>query len=449
MRLLWIRSGGIAGTPPEWAVSAEFVDDPISGLSLLRQNSYSAVFATTPIGDWQAGELLDEIQRINASVPVVIQDAAVSLAEAVGLVKLGAFTVIGADSGFAESNQVLDQLRQQAASVTEEPNEEPWRRLLVGRSRALRKVAEVIRLIGPRKCTVLISGETGTGKELIARAIHMASPRAHLPMISVNCSALPENLLEAELFGHVKGAFTGAVTQRAGRFEQAHRSTIFLDEIGDMPVSIQAKLLRVLQEREFQRLGSSETLRVDVRIIAASNADLLERVRQGRFREDLYYRLNVVPLASPPLRERTTDIPLLVEHFIQKACEQENLPRKRIAPEAVEQLCGQPWPGNVRQLENTIEMAVALSGDRLFLQSSDLRLPPPPRKFLLPEDRAIVAVPEEGLDYEATVGRFELSLLEQALKRTGGNKKQAAEILRLKRTTLAAKLKSLEAVASC
>ncbi|MCL4851773.1 MAG: sigma-54 dependent transcriptional regulator [Bryobacteraceae bacterium] len=449
MRLLWIRPGGSVDTPPEWPVSAEFVDDPISGLSLLRQNSYSAIFATTPIGDWQAGELLDEIQRINASIPVVIQDAAASLAEAVRLVKLGAFSVIGADSEFAESNQVLDQLRQHAASVTEEPNEEPWRRLLVGKSRALRNVAEVIRLIGPRKCTVLISGETGTGKELIARAIHMASPRAHLPMISVNCSALPENLLEAELFGHVKGAFTGAVTQRAGRFEQAHRSTIFLDEIGDMPVSIQAKLLRVLQEREFQRLGSSETLRVDVRIIAASNADLLERVRQGRFREDLYYRLNVVPLASPPLRERTTDIPLLVEHFIQKACEQENLPPKRIATEAVEQLCGQPWPGNVRQLENTIEMAVALSGDRLFLQSSDLRLPAPARKVLLPDNRAIVAVPDEGLDYEATVGRFELSLLEQALKRTGGNKKQAAEILRLKRTTLAAKLKSLEAAAAC
>lgn len=448
MRLLWIRPGESVDTPPEWPVSAEFVDDPVSGLSLLRQNSYSAVFATTPIGDWQAGELLDEIQRINASVPVVIQNEAASLAEAVRLVKLGAFSVIGADSGFAESNQVLDQL-QHAVSVAEEPNEEPWRRLLVGRSRALRNVAEVIRLIGPRKCTVLISGETGTGKELIARAIHMASPRAHLPMISVNCSALPENLLEAELFGHVKGAFTGAVTQRAGRFEQAHRSTIFLDEIGDMPVSIQAKLLRVLQEREFQRLGSSETLRVDVRIIAASNADLLERVRQGRFREDLYYRLNVVPLASPPLRERTTDIPLLVEHFIQKACEQENLPPKRIATEAVEQLCGQPWPGNVRQLENTIEMAVALSGDRLFLQSSDLRLPAPARKVLLPDNRAIVAVPDEGLDYEATVGRFELSLLEQALKRTGGNKKQAAEILRLKRTTLAAKLKSLEAAAAC
>jgi len=449
MRLLWIRPRGTVDTPPEWPVPAEFVEDPLSGLSMLRQNSYSAVFVTTPIGDWQAGELLDEIQRINASVPVVIQDAAASLAEAVRLVKLGAFSVIGEDSEFAESNQVLDQLRQHAASITEEPNEEPWRRMLVGKSRALRNVAEVIRLIGPRKCTVLISGETGTGKELIARAIHMASPRAHLPIISVNCSALPENLLEDELFGHVKGAFTGAVTQRAGRFEQAHRSTIFLDEIGDMPVSIQAKLLRVLQEREFQRLGSSETLRVDVRIIAASNADLLERVRQGRFREDLYYRLNVVPIASPPLRERTTDIPLLVEHFIQKVCEEENLPPKRIAREAVEQLCGQPWPGNVRQLENTIEMAVAFSGNRLFLQSCDLRLPAPARKVLLPDNRAIVAVPDEGLDYEATVGRFELSLLEQALKRTGGNKKHAAEILRLKRTTLAAKLKSLEAAGAC
>ena len=232
----------------------------------------------------------------------------------------------------------------------------------------MQDVENTIRLVGARRCTVLITGETGTGKEMAARALHMAGPRAHLPMVAVNCSALPENLLEAELFGHVKGAFTGAVNHRVGRFEQAHKSTLFLDEIGDMPMELQAKLLRVLQEREIQRLGSSETVRVDVRVVAASNANLLDLVRQGRFREDLYYRLNVVPLQMPPLRQRRGDIPLLVRHFVKKVCDAEGLPVKNVAPEAMRVLEAAPWPGNVRQLENTVEMAVVLSGDRDLLE---------------------------------------------------------------------------------
>src|SRR5580693_1514333 len=183
--------------------------------------------------------------------------------------------------------------------------EEKWRRLIIGSSQAIERTIEVIRLVGMRRATVLITGETGTGKEVVARALHLASPRAHLPMVIVNCNALPENLIEAELFGHVRGAFTGAVQHRVGRFEQAHRGTLFLDEIGDLPLDLQSKLLRVLQEREFQRVGSSETIRVDVRVLAATNVNLMERVRNGRFREDLYYRLNVVPLRVPPLRERT------------------------------------------------------------------------------------------------------------------------------------------------
>jgi len=264
-------------------------------------------------------------------------------------------------------------------------------------------------------------------------------------MVSVCCSALPENLLEAELFGHVRGAFTGAINQRIGRFEQANGSTLFLDEIGDMPLELQAKLLRVLQEREFQRLGSSETIRVDVRLIAATNADLLERVRQGRFREDLYYRLNVVPLQMPPLRERLGDVAALTHHFIQKICRLENIPLKRICGEALERLAAYSWPGNVRQLENTLERAIVLSGERAMLYPADFALSGGSARPRPEGSRALfVHVPDDGLDFEQTVGQIARSIIEQALRKTNGNKKLAADMLRLKRTTLAAKLRSLD-----
>ncbi|MBI3680171.1 MAG: sigma-54-dependent Fis family transcriptional regulator [Acidobacteria bacterium] len=322
--------------------------------------------------------------------------------------------------------------------------QESWRRLLVGQSPAMERLAEKIRLIGPKRATVLLSGETGTGKEVTARAIHAASPRSQLPMIVVNCTALPESLLEAELFGHVRGAFTGAVQNRTGRFEQAHRSTLFLDEIGDMPLDTQAKLLRVLQEREFQRIGSSETVRVDVRMIAATNLDLTGRVREGRFREDLYYRLNVVPLALPALRDRTEDIPMLAHHFVEKICRQEGIPARHFAPETIEMLHSYSWPGNVRQLENAVEQAIALSGDRLTFLPSDFLLPAAAGRRPEPDGfPRYLPLPEEGLDFEETVARLELQLLEQALQRAGGNKTQAAGMLRLKRTTLSAKLRSL------
>jgi transcriptional regulator with PAS, ATPase and Fis domain len=280
---------------------------------------------------------------------------------------------------------------------------------------------------------------------MVARALHTASPRAHLPMVAINCSAIPENLLEAELFGHVKGAFTGAVNSRIGRFEQANKGTIFLDEIGDMPLDLQAKLLRVLQEREIQRVGSSETIRVDIRVIAASNVDLLERVSQKKFREDLYYRLNVVPIHVPSLRERLTDVPLLVSHFIDKACRAEGIPTKRVGPGVIQRLCAQPWPGNVRQLENSVEMAVAISGDRTVLYPADFNLGTTPRiepASVGTNDR--FELPDHGLDFDHEVGRFERSILEQALKKAGGNKTVAADLLHLKRTTLLAKLRNLE-----
>ncbi len=321
-----------------------------------------------------------------------------------------------------------------------------WPRLLVGDSPQMRRMHHIIRMVSCRRATVLITGETGTGKELVARALHLASGRCRAPLVAVNCSALPENLLEAELFGHVKGAFTGAFQHRVGRFEQAQGGTLFLDEIGDLPMELQAKLLRVLQEREFQRLGSSETMRLDIRVVAATNLDLALRIEQGRFREDLFYRLNVVPIQMPPLRERLGDIPLLVLHFVEKVCRLESIPLRTVSEDAIERLTNYSWPGNVRQLENAVEMAVAMSGDQLMLQACDFLLPepasarPPSRGNATP----FIALPDGGLDFEGTVAEIERSILDQALRRTGGNKKAAASMLRLKRTTLSAKIRALD-----
>jgi transcriptional regulator with GAF, ATPase, and Fis domain len=319
-------------------------------------------------------------------------------------------------------------------------------RFLIGDSRPMQQIGQQIRLVAPRRSTVLITGETGTGKELVARSIHAASGR-NQSLVAVNCSALPEALLEAELFGHVKGAFTGAVGHRIGRFEEANRGTIFLDEIGDMPFPLQAKLLRVIQEREFQRLGSSETVRVDVRVIAATHTNLEDLIRQGKFREDLFYRLNVVPLILPPLREHAADVPPLVLHFIEKICREEDIATKQISRETLGRLAGHDWPGNVRQLENAVEKAIVLSGERTALFPGDFPLPPRRHPVAYqPGTQPMIAVPDQGLDFERTVGSIELNILEQALRKTRGNKKLAAEMLGLKRTTLTAKLKSLAAV---
>lgn len=318
-----------------------------------------------------------------------------------------------------------------------------WRRRLVGASRATQKVAEVIRLVGPRRCTVLITGETGTGKEVVARAIHAAGPRSAGPLVALNCGAIPAALLEAELFGHTRGAFTGATQVRVGRFEQAQGGTLFLDEIGDLPLDLQSKILRVLQEREMQRLGSSETVRVDARIIAATNRDLKTLIRQGAFREDLFYRLNVVPLYIPPLRDRIADLGPLAEHFLALACAEEDVPLKRLAPQAWSVLEACDWPGNVRQLENAIASAVILSENRLVLDDSDFP-DLASRRFAAGQGLGLISLPDHGIDFTRTVNAIERDLLTQALRRTGGNKKAAAEMLRLKRTTLAAKVRVLE-----
>jgi DNA-binding NtrC family response regulator len=458
--VLWVCAGPPA---PEDAklleslgrFSIELAPDVPQALRYLEKATVEAVLANFPVPDWTAAEFLEQAQRINPSVPVMIRDRDGTLGDAVRLTRLGAHQFFGEELDPEELVQQLetaaeDRRSRELALLGEWLSHEPWRKWLVGESRAIQNVVEIIRLVGSRRCTVLVTGETGTGKEMVARALHMASPRAHLPTVIVNCSALPENLLEAELFGHVRGAFTGAINHRTGRFEQANGSTLFLDEIGDMPLELQTKLLRVLQEREFQRLGSSETIRVDIRVVAASNFNLLERVKQGKFREDLYYRLNVVPIEMPPLRARLSDVPVLVHHFIDKICRLEDIRPKQIQRETFERLCCYSWPGNVRQVENAVEMAIVMSGDRTILLPSDFPLPPQTEwKATAPETTPMIAVPDEGLDFEQTVECFERSILEQALRKAGGNKKRAADMLRLKRTTLSAKLRSLEARAVC
>jgi DNA-binding NtrC family response regulator len=320
-----------------------------------------------------------------------------------------------------------------------------WPDLLVGGGFEMRKVRHIIGLVGPRRATVLVTGESGTGKELAAKALHYASPRASGPWVAVNCGALPEHLLEDELFGHVRGAFTNAVQNRIGRFEQANGGTLFLDEIGELPLELQAKLLRVLQEREFQRLGSSETIRADVRVIAATNADLPVRVARREFREDLYYRINVVALPMPPLRDRLSDLPELAGHLLRRICDAERIPLKSLDSGALARLQSYSWPGNVRQLENALEAADALSGPRTTLTADDFPLPEAAAPGT--EDSSYeVPLPDRGLDYERTLAGIERGILAQALRRTGGNKKAAADMLGLKRTTLAAKVRSLESM---
>jgi transcriptional regulator with PAS, ATPase and Fis domain len=307
----------------------------------------------------------------------------------------------------------------------------------------MERLTEVVKLIAPRRCTVLIKGETGTGKEVLARAIHSASGRSRQAFVALNCGAIPAPLLESELFGHMRGAFTGAVMTRRGYFEMASGGTIFLDEIGDMPLELQGKLLRVLQEREIQRVGGSETIRLDLRVIAATNVDLKKRIADGRFREDLYYRLAVVVLDSPPLRERLEDVPLLAEHFVRKICAAEQLPPKRLSADAIDHLSTCSWPGNIRQLENVIEQAVALSSERMVIESSDLQVPSDRVRESIQTGRCPV-LPQSGLDFDQLTTQFELDLLSQALAASNGNRTMAANLLKMKRTTLISKLRAFD-----
>ena len=334
----------------------------------------------------------------------------------------------------ANAVEVAGANRQSSRGATLDPAD-----LLTGRGAAIQRVIEQVRLVAPKNTTVLITGETGTGKERIARAIHALSERSDREMVAVNCGGIPAGLLEDEFFGHVKGAFTDAYQARIGRFEQAHQSTIFLDEVGDLPLELQPKLLRALQEREIHPVGGVETIRFDARVVAATNVDLWRRVKEQNFREDLFYRVNVFPIHLPPLRERREDIPLFINYFMERFCRREGLEPKQVDAAAEADLVGRSWPGNIRELENAVEIAGIRSEDRLLVEQADF---PEPR----PACSSLIKTP--NLDDEANlkeiVRQVERDLIRQVLGRTKGNKTRAAEILQIKRTTLVEKLKKLD-----
>jgi DNA-binding NtrC family response regulator len=412
-------------------------------IDLLSEHDTECLVALVHGGLEEATHLIELAAEANSTVPVVILLDPFSHSLALRIRSAGAYDVLPVTSEESDVDEVIAHARRHYRESKPSHDPRPWRRSLVGHCSAIERLADAISLIAERRSTILITGETGTGKEVVARALHEASGRKGA-LISLNCTSLPESLLEAELFGHTKGAFTGAQQARAGRFEAAHKGTIFLDEIGDMPLDLQAKLLRVLQEREIQRLGSSDSIPVDVRVIAATNADLLSKVEDGRFREDLYFRLNVVPIHLPPLRERHGDLPVLAQHFIGKICRLEDLPLKHLTRAALTRLEQHHWPGNIRELENTIERAIALSGRRAELVPGDFLLPV---HFKRPAAQATelssMILPDSGLDFEEIIAGIERNMIEQALRRTNGNKSAAAELLRLKRTTLGAKMRTL------
>jgi len=418
------------------------------GLQHLSDQRFDVLLFGTELPDVEAERFLEEAFRRQPSLAALAVSQCPDYSEAVRFAGLGAADYLPVER--LDSLDWIDEririagLRRGSAQDFALDLSIPR---LVGESTPMLNIKQLIRIIAPRRSTILITGPTGTGKELVAKAIHAASPRAAKALVVVNCGAIPENLVEAELFGHVKGAFTGAVGARIGRFEQADGGTIFLDEVSEMPLEAQSKLLRVLQEREFQRVGSSETITADSRVIAATNRDLKQMVQSGEFREDLFYRLNVVPVNLPTLAERTEDLPLLVDHLVAKICHREGLTIKQVSAEALRRLMEYRWPGNVRQLENAIEKAVALCEDRQLLYPSDFPLPAlqmPSSSIGAPELR----IPAHGLNYDVVLSDFERSLLSQALERSGGNKKRAADLLGIKRTTFAAKWRVLQQAAA-
>jgi two-component system response regulator AtoC len=312
---------------------------------------------------------------------------------------------------------------------------------VVGRSASMQHVFSTLELVSPMNSTVLILGETGTGKELIARTIHYNSPRRDQHFVAFNAAAIPEALAEAELFGHVKGAFTGAINARVGRFELAHKGTLFIDEVSSLTLALQAKLLRALQEREIERVGESRPFKFDIRVLAATNVDLKKLVKEGTFRGDLFYRLNVVPITLPPLRSRREDVALLAQHFVLKSCKNNGVPQRTIGQPALRALMAYAWPGNIRELENAIEHAVAMSGATMDITPALLpaEITNPGQSTLL----SAVTIPDEGIDFTAVVSQLERELITRSLEKTGGNKRQAARLLNLSRTTLIDKLRRL------
>ncbi len=417
------------------------------GLRQLRDKVYDIVITDLRMPEVDGEAILSRALELYPDIVVIMMTGYASIETAVKTMKMGAFHYLAKPfkpmeltilvRKAIEQKQLRDEnryLRSQLKSKYRFDN-------IVGTNEKMQELFRLVEKVANTNSTVLITGESGTGKELIARALHYNSDRRDKPLISVNCGAIPETLLEDELFGHVKGAFTGAIKDRLGRFEQANNGSLFLDEIGTMSPNLQVKLLRVLQERSFERVGGTKTVKVDVRVITATSVNLEEAVRLGQFREDLYYRLNVIPAKICPLRERKDDIPLLAVHFLRKFCKEQGLAVKTINQSAIRQMMAYDWKGNVRQLENAIERAVTLSSDSETILPADL----PPEIRDTPEDGLLGSydVPEEGINLAEVLATLERRLIQQSLKWAAGNKKKAAELLQVKRTTLVEKIKRI------
>jgi two-component system response regulator HydG len=427
----------------EWKYGVLEAEDGQVALDLVRKESMDLVLMDLRMPRMDGIEATTEISKHNPAIPIVIMTAYSSIPSAVEALKSGAYDYLTKPLDFEALRLAIERALKHTHLELE--NEELRRQLarlqvssILGRSPAMRQLLETIALVAPSEATALITGESGTGKGLIARAIHANSSRSSKPLVEVNCAAIPETLIESELFGHERGAFTGAVKQRQGRFAQADGGTIFLDELGELSLSTQVKLLRVLQEGEIQRVGSDRVLTVSVRVIAATNRNLEEMVRDGVFREDLYYRLNVVKIEAPPLRERTEDIPVLAKHFWEMFAEKNRKVVGGIAPKAMDLLLKYQWPGNVRELENVMERAVILlRGDYI----SEKELPPALQQLSSeecvcdPADR--VSLAGSGL----TLSELEKQAVLQMLLDTGGNKSETARRLGVTRRTLQLKLK--------
>lgn len=381
-------------------------------------------------------ELLAQLRRQNSNTPVIVMTAFGTIENAVQAMKSGAVDFLpkpfSLDHLMAVVNKAIElrTLRAENRDLKEQLGARYQFDNIVGRSAVMREVFATVSRVAPTRATVLLAGESGVGKDMIARAIHHHSPRADKPFVKINCTSIPENLMESELFGYEKGAFTGANISKPGKFEQADTGTVFLDEIGDVPNSIQVKLLRVLQEREFERLGSNKTRHIDVRVLAATNVDLRAALENGTFREDLYYRLNVLPISIPPLRERKEDIPYLAEHFVKKLAKDVGSGVTGISEGAIQKLVQYHWPGNVRELENVLERSMVLAHGGV-LQPEEVRLDMQPRG----KEKA-GGVVDTFLPEGMTLDEFEQSIIREALKRANGNKSQAARLLGLTRNAL-------------
>jgi DNA-binding NtrC family response regulator len=393
--------------------------------------------------DMDGLRLIEQVQQQGIQAGIIVMTAHGSVENAIEAMKLGAADFLQKPFSLDHLTTVIKKvlavqtLKSENQRMRDQLDQRYQFNNIVGRSAGMREIFQTIERVAPTRTTVLIAGESGVGKDMIARAIHQNSPRRTQPFVKINCTALPENLMESELFGYEKGAFTGATVSKPGKFEQADKGTAFLDEIGDVPGNIQVKLLRILQERQFERLGSNLTRNVDVRVIAATNVDLRAALEEGRFREDLYYRLNVVPINIPPLRERKEDIPFLAIHFVKKIAADLGSGPREISPAAMDKLLTHSWPGNVRELENTIERSMVLTSS-VTLQAADIRIEPPRHA------QPVASVQQEPVLPEGeTLEHWEQMIIREALRRANNNKSQAARMLGLTRNALRYRLSQM------